>query len=68
MPMVELYACLLEKKLVTPLFKRPRDDPLLLDFDLSKKFKHHFGVERHTLEECWQLRNRIKYLINNKLI
>ena len=68
MPRVELHACLLEKKLVTPLFVRPRDDPLLVDFDLSKKCEHHFGVEGHTLEECWQLRNRIKDLIDNKLI
>lgn len=68
MPMVELYAYLLGKKLVTPLFARPRNDPSLLDFDPSKKCEHHFGAERHTLEECWQLRNRIQDLINNKLI
>ena len=57
MPMAKLYAYLLEKKLVTPLFAKPKDDPSPLGFDPSKKCEHYFGVEGHTLEECWQLRN-----------
>ena len=59
MPMVELYAYLLEKKLVTLIFAKPRDSPPLLNFDSSKKYEHHFGAEGHTLEECTQLRHRI---------
>ena len=59
MPMVEFYAYLLEKKLVTPIFVKPRDCPSLLDFDSSKKYEHHFGAKGHTLEECTQLRHRI---------
>jgi len=66
--MVEFYAYLLEKKLVTPLFVRPKDGPPLPDFNPSKKCEHHFRVEGHTLEECTQLRHRIQDLINNKLI
>ena len=50
--MLELYPYLLEKKLVTPLFIRPRDGPPLAGFDPSKKCEQHFGDERHTLEEC----------------
>ena len=52
MPIAELYVYLLEKKLVTPLFGKPRNSLPLLDFDRSKKCEHHFGVERHTLKEC----------------
>lgn len=65
MPMVEFYAYLLEKKLVTPLFARPRDGPPLPSFNLSKKCEHHFGAEGHTLEEFTQLRHQIQ---DNKLI
>ena len=68
MPMVKLYAYLLEKKLVTPLFAKPRDGPPPPSFDLSKKCEHHFGAKGHTLEECVQLRYRIQDLINNKMI
>ena len=57
MPMVEFYAYLLEKKLVTPLFVRPKDGPPLPDFNPSKKCEHHFRVKGHTLEECTQLRH-----------
>ena len=52
MPMVELYAYLLEKKLVTLVFARPKDGPPLLGFNLSKKCGHHFRAEGHTLKEC----------------
>ena len=68
MPMVALYAYLLEKKLVTPVFARPRDSPPLLCFDPSKKCEHHFGAEGHTLEECAHLRHQIQDLINKKLV
>ena len=52
MPMVHLYAYLLERKLVTPMFQMPREGPLQLGFDPSKKCKHHFRAKGHTLEEC----------------
>ena len=68
MPMAKLYAYLLEKKLVTPKFVKPRDNPPLPGFDPSKKYEHHFGAERYTLEECAQLRHRIQVLIDNKLV
>ena len=68
MPMVELYAYLLEKKLVTPIFVRHRDNPFLPGFDPSKKCEHHFGAEGHTLEECTNLRHRIQEFIDNKLV
>jgi len=59
MPMAELYAYLLEKKLVTPKFVKPKDSPPLPSFDPSKKCEHHFGAEGYTLEECVQLRHRV---------
>ena len=68
MPMVELYAYLLEKKLVTPLFMKLRDDLYPPGFDSSKKYEHHVGAKGHTLEECVQLRYQIQDLIDNKLI
>ena len=52
MRVAELYAYLLEKKLVTLVFARPKDGPPLPDFDPSKKCEHHFGADGHTLEEC----------------
>ena len=36
MPMAELYAYLLEKKLATPIFTRPKDGLPLPSFDPSK--------------------------------
>ncbi|KAL0004862.1 hypothetical protein SO802_012423 [Lithocarpus litseifolius] len=68
MPMAELYAYLLEKKLVTTIFARPKDGPPLLGFDPSKKCEHHFGAKERTLEECTNLRHRIQDLIDNKLV
>ena len=68
MPMAKLYAYLLEKKLVTLIFMKPRDGPPLPGFNPSKKCEHHFGVEGHTLEECAHLRHRIQDLIYNKLV
>ena len=59
MPMAKLYPYLLEKKLVTPIFVKPKDNPHLPGFDPSKKCEHHFGAEEHTLEECVYLRHRI---------
>ena len=53
MPMVDLYVYLLERKLVTLMFAKPRERPLPPDFDMSKKCEHHFGPEGHTLEECY---------------
>ena len=68
MPMVKLYAYLLEKKLVTLVCARPRDGAPLPSFDMFKKCKHHFRAEGHTIEECTPLRNRVQDLIDNKLI
>ncbi|KAK9998177.1 hypothetical protein SO802_017780 [Lithocarpus litseifolius] len=67
MLMAELYTYSLEKMLVTPIFAKPKDDPLF-GFDLSKKCEHHFGAKGHTLEECVHLRHRIQDLIDNKLV
>ena len=68
MPMAKLYAYLLEKKLVTPIFAKPRVGLSLLGFDPSKKCEHHFRAKGHTLEECVHLRHWIQDLINNKLV
>ena len=68
MPMADLYTYLLERKLVTSMFSRPRKGPLSPCFDPSKKCEHYFGVEGHTLEECYHLRDRVQDLIDNKLI
>ena len=45
MPMADLYAYLLERKLVTPMFSRLREGPPLPNFDPSKKCEHHFRAE-----------------------
>ena len=60
MPMSDLYAYLLERKLVTLMFARPRKDLPSLGFDLSKKCENHFRAEGHTLEECYQLREHVR--------
>ena len=66
--MENLYAYLLERKLVTPMFYRPREGLPSPGFDLSKKCEHHFRAKGHTLEECYHLRDRVQDLIDNKLI
>ena len=53
---------------MTLMFQRPREGPPSPNFDLSKKYKHHFGAEGHTLEECHHLRDHVQDLIDNKLI
>ena len=68
MPMADLYAYLLKGKLVTPMFARPREGPPSLGFNSSKKCEHHFGAKGKTLEECYQLRDHVQDLIDNKLI
>ncbi|XP_030923138.1 uncharacterized protein LOC115950024 [Quercus lobata] len=68
MPMANLYAYLLERKLVTLLFSRPKEGPPPPGFDLSKKCKHHFRAKGHTLKECFQLRDCDQDLLDNKLI
>ena len=67
MPMANLYAYLLERKLVTLLFLRPKEGPPP-GFDLSKKCKHHFRAKGHTLKKCFQLRDCVQDLLDNKLI
>ena len=57
MSMTDLYAYLLERKLVTLVF--PREGPLVPGFDLSKKYEHHFGAKGHTLEECYHLSDHV---------
>ena len=57
MPMVDICVYLLEKKLVTSIFAKPRDGHPLLNFDPSKKCKHHLRAKGHTLEEFTQLRH-----------
>ncbi|KAK9997875.1 hypothetical protein SO802_017478 [Lithocarpus litseifolius] len=68
MPMADLYAYLLKRKLVTPMFAKPREGPPSPNFDPSKKCEHHFGAKGHTLKECYQLRDRVQDLIDKKLI
>ena len=68
MPMLQLYPYLLEKKLVTPLFPRLRDDPLPPGFNPSKKCKLHFRAQGHSLEECTPLKVGVQDLIDNKLL
>ena len=68
MPMADLYAYLLKGKLVTPMFARPREGLPSLGFNSSKKCEHHFGAKGKTLEECYQLRDHVQDLIDNKLI
>ena len=68
MPIIDLYPYLLEWKLVTLLFVRPRKGPPSPGIDPSKKCEHHFGTDGHTLEECYQLRDRVQDIIDNKLI
>ena len=53
---------------MTLMFPRPIEGPPLPSFNLSKKSEHHFGAEGNNLEECYQLRDRIQDLIDNKLI
>ena len=57
MLIADLYTYLLERKLVTSMFAMPKEGPPLPGFDPSKKCEHHFGVEGHTPEECYQLRD-----------
>ena len=67
-PMSDLYAYLLERKLVTPMFSRPKEGLPSPNFDPSKNYKHHFGAEGHTFEECYHLKDHVQDLIDNKLI
>ena len=53
---------------MTPMFSRPKEGPPSPSFDPSKKCEHHFWAERHTLEECYHLRDYVLDLIDNKLI
>ena len=66
--MADLYTSLLERKLVTPIFSRPKEGPPSPGFDLSKKCEHHFRAEGHTLEERYHLRDCVQDFIDNKLI
>ena len=68
MPMADLCASHLERKLVTPIFSRPKEGPPSPGFDLSKKCEYHFRAEGHTLEERYHLRDRVQDFTNNKLI
>ena len=56
------------RKLVTPIFSRPKKGPPSPSFDLSKKCEHHFRAEGHTLEERYHLRDCVQDFIDNKLI
>ena len=68
MPVANLYAYLLERKLLTLMFQRPREGPPSPNFDPSKKCENHFGAKGHTLKECYPLRDCVRDLFDNKLI
>ena len=68
MPMANLYVYLLERKLVTSIFSKPKEGPPSPGFNPSKKCEHHFRAEGHTLEECYHLRDRVWDLIESNLI
>ena len=61
--MADLYAYLLERKMVMPMFSKGLPSP---NFDLSKKCKYHFGAKGHTLEECLHLKDRVQDLIDDR--
>ena len=66
--MENLYAYLMERKLVTMMFSRPKEGPSSPGFNPSKKCEHHFGAKGHTFEEFYHLRDHVQDLIDNKLI
>ena len=63
MPMADLYAYLMERKLVTMMFSRPKEGPSVPGFDPSKKCEHHFGAEGNSFEEFYHLRDRVQDLV-----
>ncbi|KAL4332892.1 hypothetical protein GQ457_07G009110 [Hibiscus cannabinus] len=67
-PYKELYANLLEERLVSPVFLTPFQPPYPAWYDPSAQCEYHAGIRGHSIENCTAFKRRVQHLINQKVI
>jgi hypothetical protein len=67
-PVPQLYALLVKKKMITPISQRTRIEPQPKDYNKDLTCEYHQGEVGHTVENCRVLRHRIQDLLDQGVL
>jgi hypothetical protein len=67
-PVPQLYALLVKKKMITPVSQRTRIGPQPKDYNKDLTCEYHQGEVGHTVENCRVLRHRIQDLLDQGVL
>uniref|UniRef100_A0A2N9HYR8 G-patch domain-containing protein n=1 Tax=Fagus sylvatica TaxID=28930 RepID=A0A2N9HYR8_FAGSY len=67
-PVPQLYALLIKKKMITPVNQRTRIGPQPKDYNKDLTCEYHQGEVGHTVENCRVLRHRIQDLLDQGVL
>uniref|UniRef100_A0A2N9H6P6 RNA-directed DNA polymerase n=1 Tax=Fagus sylvatica TaxID=28930 RepID=A0A2N9H6P6_FAGSY len=67
-PVLQLYALLIKKKMITPVNQRTRIGPQPKDYNKDLTCEYHQGEVGHTVENCRVLRHRIQDLLDQGVL
>ncbi|KAL4312735.1 hypothetical protein GQ457_01G014900 [Hibiscus cannabinus] len=67
-PYKDLFANLLEERLISPIFLTSLQPPYPAWYDPSAHCEYHAGIPRHSIENCMAFKRRVQHLINQNVI
>jgi hypothetical protein len=67
-PVLQLYALLIKKKMITPVNQRTRIGPQPKDYNKDLTCEYHQGEVGHAVENCRVLRHRIQDLLDQGVL
>ena len=67
-PVPQLYALLVKKKMITPVGQKTRIGPQPKDYNKDLTCEYHQGEVEHTVENCRVLRHRIQDLLDQGVL
>ncbi|KAL4281094.1 hypothetical protein GQ457_03G012080 [Hibiscus cannabinus] len=67
-PYKDLFANLLEERLISPIFLTQLQPPYPAWYDPSVHCEYHAGIPGHSIENCMTFKGRVQHLINQNVI
>ncbi|KAL4378275.1 hypothetical protein GQ457_02G027700 [Hibiscus cannabinus] len=67
-PYKDMFANLLEERLISPIFLTPLQPPYPSWYDPSAHCEYHAGIPGHSIENCMAFKRRVQHLINQNVI
>ncbi|KAL4341280.1 hypothetical protein GQ457_08G026200 [Hibiscus cannabinus] len=64
----DLFANLLEERLISPIFLTPLQPPYSSWYDPSAHCEYHAGIPKHSIENCMAFKIRVQHLMNQNVI